>query len=511
MNVFLMHPDQDFKVEYIEQRFPYKRSRPLSVTEAALIQDLVLNTLWNAMAKQDEFLFDVAQQAVLSDLDSPDAIRYRQEILKDCLQHPDIVRQMYRIPLQAIENKHKHWMGIFTSYPSAVLSSALEMLVMFVDLLKELKQIADKNIGQFESRGFHRFFAMVQQELSDEYFTEVENHLKELRFRGGVLLSAELGNGNEGTNYILRRTNHNDGHWVKRVFARKSPVYSFSIAPRDDAGARAVGELRDRGVNLVANAVAQSTDHIDSFFNALRLELAFYMGCLNLSETLVELGEPIAFPEPAPADERRLSFAGMYDISLALTMKQKVVGNDMMADGKDLSMITGANQGGKPTFLRSLGLAQLMMQCGMFVPAESFSANLCDGLFTHYKREEDTSMKSGKFDEELSRMSAIVEQIKPNAMILFNESFAATNEREGSEIAAQIVNALLEKHVKVFYVTHLYALAHRFHSSEMQNVIFLRADRRADGTRTFKLVEGEPLKTSFGEDLYQKIFQDKHE
>jgi predicted ATPase len=40
-----------------------------------------------------------------------------------------------------------------------------------------------------------------------------------------------------------------------------------------------------------------------------------------------------------------------------------VVSNDVNADGASLIMITGANQGGKSTFLRSVGLAQLMMQC----------------------------------------------------------------------------------------------------------------------------------------------------
>ena len=122
-------------------------------------------------------------------------------------------------------------------------------------------------------------------------------------------------------------------------------------------------------------------------------------------------------------------------------------------------IITGANQGGKSTFLRSMGLAQLMMQCGMFAPAESFCANVCDGLFTHYRREEDVTMRSGKLDEELSRMNGIVDNVRANSLLLFNESFAATNEREGSEIARQIICALLEKGVKVFFVTHLYEFA----------------------------------------------------
>jgi hypothetical protein len=527
MKVFLMYPDRDFdpsqtvssqtraltRDQEIKKVLDMSRRRdsdlhPRSpLNEPAFVQDLELNTLLNAMAQGDEFLFETARQAILSSLDSPEEIRYRQEILKDCLNHPEVVRQIYSVPLQAIERKRRQWMGIFGSYPSSVLSSALNMLELFVELLRILKQIADEHVGEFESRGFRRFFAMIQEELSDEYFTVVEKHLKELHFPHGALLSAELGKGNEGANYILRKPNHDGRNWIERMIGPKSRVYSYTLPPRDEHGARALGELRDRGVNLVANAVGQSADHIDSFIKVLRQELAFYMGCLNLSEQLAQLGEPITLPQPAPADERRHSFTGLYDVSLALTIKQKVVGNEVEANGKDLVMITGANQGGKSTFLRSIGLAQLMMQCGMFVPAESFSANLCSGLFTHYKREEDASMESGKFDEELGRMSAIVDTIKPDALVLFNESFAATNEREGSEIARQIVNALLERHIKVFFVTHLYDLAHSFYKKGMENAHFLRAERQPDGSRTFKLIEGEPLPTSFGKDVYQKVFE----
>jgi DNA mismatch repair ATPase MutS len=205
--------------------------------------------------------------------------------------------------------------------------------------------------------------------------------------------------------------------------------------------------------------------------------------------------------------ERIHSFTGLYDICLALTMKQKVVGNDVNADGRELVIITGANQGGKSTFLRSIGLAQLMMQCGMFVPAKTFSANVCAGLFTHFKRGEDKSMKSGKLDEELSRMSNIVDDITPNSLILFNESLAATTEREGSEIARQITCALLDRHIKVFFVTHQYELAHGFHEKKLHNAIFLRAERKADGGRTFRVVEGKPLQTSYGKDIYRKVFE----
>jgi hypothetical protein len=495
MNVFLMYPDRDLKPD-----------QELPSNAAALIQDLELTTLFEGMAQGDRYLYEVANQVVLSSLDEPDTIRYRQEILQDCLRNPEVVRQIYQIPIQAVETKQKLWMGIFTRSPSGILSSARTMLEMYIGFLRILKQIADEHAGKFESAGFRRFLTMIQGELDDDYFAVIAGHLEALKFSKGVTLSAELGFGNEGTNYILRRPNPGKQNLIERITGPKASVYSFTLHPKDDHGANALADLMDRGLNLVANAVAQSSDHINSFFNRLRQELAFYIGCLNLSEQLTGLGGPITIPQPAPTSQDRLSFTGLYDIGLALTLKEMVVGNNLQADGKNLVLITGANQGGKSTFLRSIGLAQLMMQCGMFVPAEYYSANVCKRVFTHYKREEDSSMTRGKFDEELSRMSDIIDQITSHSMVLLNESFAGTNDREGSEIARQITSALLDKKIKVFFVTHLYELAHGYLEDKFDSAIFLRAERKASGERTFRIIEGEPMQTSFGMDVYQEIF-----
>lgn len=495
MKAFLMHKDQDFDLQH-----------PLPVNQESLVQDLELDTLLHAMALGDSFLLDIARKALLCGTGNLDTIRYRQNILKDCLKNPSLIREIYQIPIVSEEHKKQRWMGFFTRYPSGILKSSIDLMEMFVGLLRQLRTIADEHSAKFTSEGFKTFFAMIQKELDDDYFATIEEHLKDLKFRDGILLSADLGRGNEGDNYILRKTSDKHRNWIKDFFAFNDHTYTFYVSERDDAGTRVLGELKDRGLNLVANALAQSADHIDNFFNKLRIDLAFYVGCINLHEQLAQLDCPISYPTPSPNNEHRHSFHGLYDVCLTLTMKRRTVGNDTAADNKDLVIITGANQGGKSTFLRSIGQAQLMMQSGMFVPSEDFSANLCQNLFTHYKREEDVTMKSGKLDEELSRMSEIVDHISPNSMVLFNESFAATNEREGSAIATQITNALLEKHIKVFFVTHQYELAHGFYENKSVNAYFLRAERKAGGRRTFKLFEGEPLQTSYGVDVYETIF-----
>jgi hypothetical protein len=528
MKVFLLHRDRDFDVKpelrggmfdamlsgslFAVANFRRDRERehrsgspPAPGRDDILTQDLELETLWNAMASGDEFLFETAKLALLSPLTDPDEIHYRQHVLIDCIEQPAVVRRIYDLTIEAFDTER----GIDALWsrdrPDTILLHALKALRVHLDVLRRLRHIADEHATGFRSEGFARFFAMLSAELSDEYLETVEHHLGELEFRHGVLESAELGKGNQGRRYTVRRQPQR--RWRERLpFGDRAPSYSFTIPDRDENGMAAVEAIRGRGINRVADAVAQSADHIKSFFSMLRLELAFYLGCLNLHERLQEKGEPTCRPTPLAPGRDALAAHGLYDVCLSLTVGDRVVGNDVEADRKSLVMITGANQGGKSTLLRGLGLAQLMMQSGMFVGAETFRANVCGGVFTHYKREEDAAMERGKLDEELSRMSDIVDCIAPTCLLLCNESFASTNEREGSEIARQVVRAMIDKHIKVCFVTHMYELAHGLHAHERDRALFLRAEREDDGRRTFKLREGEPLPTSFGMDSYRRVF-----
>ena len=77
---------------------------------------------------------------------------------------------------------------------------------VFVGFLRELHKLADEHAGKFRSEGFARFFEMVTTELNDDYFETIEGRLKELRFRRGVLMSAEPGRGNEGSTTCCGRS-----------------------------------------------------------------------------------------------------------------------------------------------------------------------------------------------------------------------------------------------------------------------------------------------------------------
>jgi DNA mismatch repair ATPase MutS len=492
MKAHLMFEDADFDPAI---------TPPLN--ERDLTEDLELDALLDAMSGGDRFLTEIARAGLFASLTDQATILYRQAVLKDCLQNSETVRALFAIAQDAIrEEKRTYGWGAHS--PSTVLHLSITVLEMFSGRLRTLRDLIVRDAGGFHSDGFRRLNQMLIDELSDDYFDEIADHLKTLRFRKGVLISAQLGVANKGAQYVLRRPLPGKAGWFDRL--RSGGSHSLTIPDRDESGFSALTELQGRGVNLVADALARSTDHILSFFTMLRDELAFYIGALNLHAALTESGMRVCFPVPGPADAPLLNAEGLYDPCLSLITRSPVVGNDIALGDRPLLIVTGANQGGKSTFLRSVGTAQLMMQCGLFVAADRFDASIRQGVFTHFRREEDTSMVSGKLEEELTRMRDLGAGLRPGSLLLCNESFASTNEREGSEIARQVTRAAIAAEVTVVFVTHLYDFAESIQRDPTTRALFLRADREFDGSRRFQLIQGEPLPTAFGRDVFDRIF-----
>jgi DNA mismatch repair ATPase MutS len=468
---------------------------PFSALSDDLRSDLELNSILEYMSGGGKIIFDACEDALLRPLRSAEVIKYRQEALRDTLDNPEEVRQLYAIAAGTDQ---------FMKYrPSASdmtgsFADAVVLIRMYVKLLQDLRALADQKLPKFKSEAFRSLLEMLRCELSDSFFAEVQDQLEEVKDTNNLLISARLGSNLQLEDYRLRRKEK--GFWLHWKMAQ-----SHTVDPeKNPAGIGDLFKRRERAIIEATNVLAQSTRFLETFFTSLRQELAFYVGCLNLSDKMNVLGLPVCEPALMPADSGERAWHNLYDISLALTRNAAVVGNDLEAAGKRLFIITGANQGGKSTFLRSLGQAQLMAQCGMPVGAETFKAPIRSCVFTHFKKEEDIMMESGKLDEELRRMRQIADYLKPGALVLFNESFAATNEREGSEICRQITKALVERGIEIFSVTHLFTFASAFLGDP--GTQFLLAQRREDSARTYKIIPGAPKETAYGEDLYSKIF-----
>jgi len=101
MRVFLLYPDSDFD-----------RDEPLPPNAEELSEDLGLGILLSAMADGDEFIFEVCRKVVFKGLQDMDTIHYRQEILRDWMAHPEVLRKIYGLCLEFLERKHREWLWI---------------------------------------------------------------------------------------------------------------------------------------------------------------------------------------------------------------------------------------------------------------------------------------------------------------------------------------------------------------------------------------------------------------
>ncbi len=131
---------------------------------------------------------------------------------------------------------------------------------------------------------------------------------------------------------------------------------------------------------------------------------------------------------------------------------------------------------------------------------------LCDRVFTLFEREESLDEPQGRLGSEPRRVHEVVQAMTDHSVVVMNETFSSTNEAEGSQIAFDVVKGLASSGVQLRCVTHMYEFARRLSEGPEARAVFLRAPRSTSGGRSYRLVPGEPLRTSFALDLFDEVF-----
>jgi DNA mismatch repair ATPase MutS len=122
---------------------------------------------------------------------------------------------------------------------------------------------------------------------------------------------------------------------------------------------------------------------------------------------------------------------------------------------KTLVLITGSNMSGKSTFLRTLGVAQLLSLAGSAVPCTQFKTGLFVPL-TCLRVSDSLRDGASYFYAEVQRLKWVLDQLKDGALslVLIDEIFRGTNNRERLLGSHAYVKALLSQHARSFVTTH---------------------------------------------------------
>ena len=543
MNTYLLYAHKDWV--NVENYFDHQ----------SIVQDLGLKTLFSAAAKgvvkengevktitdADPYLYDIMKRVMIVPLTTEEEIYYRQSVLQDCIDNEEFIVRLYECAGTILHRWDQ--LGRRANEKAGNLNTAtglvtdIRVLSLFVSGLGQIKKLLTEYHEKFRSEGLKNLYQRICEEFSDEVEEEMNTILKNISFyvddteeqgdrktmkKPKIVLGCGISGGLKFDDFVLQEVSTD----VKKYRDPKSTIgkvqnYMYSLTP-DSVSANKNTPIQENTsaleyqiVRYITSCCAHFTARFNSFFDQLHLQAAFYRGAVNLKHHLKRFNVDSCFPTVGAQDV--LKFDDLKEFVMCIEQRVNAVGNTCDIRNKMLLIVTGANQGGKSTFLRSIGIAQVMMQCGLPVAAVSYQSGIFPSFFTHFTRREDSEMNSGRLDEELGRMSQIIDNLGDASLILLNESFATTTEKEGSVIAYDIIKALNEAGVKILTVTHLLSFAQKVYGETEEaakegrasDVEFFCAQRMENGKRTFKMIQHAPELTSFGLDLYNELIKER--
>jgi hypothetical protein len=477
--------------------------------ELNLVRDLKIDILLDAMAGKDIYLRNLCKKILLNPSRNGNEIQMRQEVLKDALNFGKFFMSMYELSVECLNKVNEYKDLIHPRYDKIVTvvkktTLQYEIAKIYLSRLEQLKNLIPKIVSSLESARLTQLCNDIRTEYSDEFFHDSRSVMKDLSYLKSDMELVVCGH--IGLGLKLDDVNLNEMSTVeiprfrisKRIQDSDAVVMLDNLVLHNNAQ-----EIIDAGLLQLLKELNKFNSERSIFFEKICEMFGFYVGAINLHQILMEKNCKLCFP--SFLKELNSSYIHLSDIVLHLTSSSCVVDNSHNLTGKKLCIVTGPNQGGKTTFLRSIGLAQLMAQSGLFVAADFMECNIYSGIYSHFSDYEDGKLESGLLDQELQKMNELIKKMKSGSLLLMNETFSTTSEFDAGYLAGQIVPALCESDITILFVTHLYEYVRELYEREESDHLFLRAVRALDGSRSYRIEEGEPLRSCDAIDLYRDV------
>jgi len=138
-----------------------------------------------------------------------------------------------------------------------------------------------------------------------------------------------------------------------------------------------------------------------------------------------------------------------------------------LSDKNRILLISGPNAGGKSVCLKTIGLLQYMLQCGMLVPCSDSSVfGLFAGIFIDIGDEQSIDNDLSTYSSHLLNMKYFLKHAAADTLVLIDEFGTGTEPMLGGAIAESILEKLNQAGTSGIITTHYTSLKHYATSSE---------------------------------------------
>ncbi len=233
-----------------------------------------------------------------------------------------------------------------------------------------------------------------------------------------------------------------------------------------------------------------------------------FLGEIDFIRAKALLGESLNAVEPQVSDNPVIDWVQAVHPILATSLKRrggKVVPLDIeISSNRRILIISGPNAGGKSVCLKTVGLLQYMLQCGLPIPVrENSKTGVFDGIFIDIGDEQSITNELSTYSSHLLNMKVMMKNASARSLLLIDEFGGGTEPQIGGALAEAILKRFIECGTYGVITTH-YQNLKRYadgHSGVVNGAMLYDRDKMQ---ALFQLQIGQPG-SSFAVEIARKI------
>jgi len=225
-------------------------------------------------------------------------------------------------------------------------------------------------------------------------------------------------------------------------------------------------ELEYEEKREIVRILTHFADNIRPYIDDLLL-LNDFLGNIDFLRAKAVFGNHFKSVRPVLTDHICISWKGAVHPLLCLAFEKlhgtrKVVPLDIQLDEKNrILVISGPNAGGKSVCLKTVGLLQYMLQCGLTIPvAENSESGIFKDILIDIGDEQSIENDLSTYSSHLIGMKYFLKYSSERSLILIDEFGTGTEPMLGGSIAEAILGELNKKKVFGVLTTHYTNLKH---------------------------------------------------
>lgn len=496
----------------------HKQPSPLSITDQALT-DLMLDEYLNRIFQGHHGDHSLNWTAFLTT--DTDDLLYRREVLQELAAHPALVESITEVckclsqihSLQEMPSSDEFYAESIREY-SVLLLAYNTMSALY----EQLEQLSAK--GEIRSRGLNQLSRVIADKVAANFTADFKARWEQ--YAGGLeqlgsyrirfTLDDELHICGAALTAIQKEQFVKPGLFGSRTLKEmRQPDKPWDLQPLKEMKTPAEELIR---VQLSNNQKQfyQALQRITADLEDLYQDLLFYLGALRYMRQMKKTETAVCYPEIRPMETKEFSAKTMINPVLTVFKHGGTIPNDIaFQPGGEILVLTGINQGGKTTFLRTVGVIQALFQLGWPVPATEAAISPVDQIVTVFSHEENTQLQHGKLGQELKTIRAGLDLATPNSLLLCNEPITGTSPMENLFLSREVLSACKLQGYKGIWVTHIYDLASgaadmnaSLTGSTISSIIAIAVGSGAEVGASYKIQRGEPQFTSYAKEVLRK-------